>query len=255
VTSLATSPLRVYERLRWRTVLSSVTLPASPIFIIGHWRRGTTHLHNILCQDPSLGYVTTYHALAPDLLFEGERFLKPVLRKLAPTRRPMDNMAHSLDGPQEEEQAMACLSAYSIQHAWSFPRRAQHYFERYVLCQGLSTATLARWQVLYDGVLRKATLAMDGRRLILKNPANTGRIPLLLAMFPDAKFIHICRNPYTVFLSARHFQEQVTALCAFQRIARQKNTFDVTDEVVALVHRHWHFAFEEWGYAADGRVP
>jgi hypothetical protein len=171
---------------------------------------------------------------------------------------------------------------------------------------------------------------MDGRRLILKNPANTGRIPLLLAMFPDAKFIHIYRNPYTVFLSARHFQEQVTAMCAFQRITRaeieanalsfyrsmmqkfladrrlipegnlveirfedleadplaelhqvytslrlpgfaaaegafrryllsqsgyQKNTFDVTDEVVALVQRHWHFAFEEWGYAADGRVP
>ena len=43
------------------------------------------------------------------------------------------------------------------------------------------------------------------QRFLSKNPANTARIPLLLEMYPEARFIHIYRNPVDVILSTRHF--------------------------------------------------
>jgi omega-hydroxy-beta-dihydromenaquinone-9 sulfotransferase len=41
----------------------------------------------------------------------------------------------------------------------------------------------------------------DPRRLVLKSPTHTARIPTLLELFPDAKFVHITRDPYVLFSS------------------------------------------------------
>ena len=50
-----------------------------------------------------------------------------------------------------------------------------------------------------------AKLSTDyNRPLVLKSPPHTGRIRLLLELFPDARFVHIRRDPYTVFRSTRH---------------------------------------------------
>jgi len=40
--------------------------------------------------------------------------------------------------------------------------------------------------------------------LVLKSPCHTGRVRLLLKLFPKARFIFIHRNPYEVFLSGAH---------------------------------------------------
>ena len=37
-----------------------------PIFIVGHWRTGTTLLHEFLILDPRHGYPTTYECLEPN---------------------------------------------------------------------------------------------------------------------------------------------------------------------------------------------
>jgi hypothetical protein len=172
-------------------------------------------------------------------------------------------------------------------------------------------------------VLRKATLRTGGKRLVLKNPANSGRIRKLLKLFPDAKFVHLYRNPYDVFLSTwwayravvprsqvqeissvqveahvlrfyaqllRHYLAdraliptrnlvevkfedlEVAPLVQLRHVydglglpgfaqaepafraylastaGYQKNQYELTDEVIAKVNRHWQFAFAEWGY-------
>jgi D-3-phosphoglycerate dehydrogenase len=124
--SLATAPLRFYERRRYHGAVRRHALETPPVFVIGHWRSGTTHLHNLLCQDTCFGYVTTYQAIAPDLLFVGERTLKPLLRRVAPTRHAMDDVILSLDGPQEKELhvKVAPSSLYTVgRHAWPCPAR------------------------------------------------------------------------------------------------------------------------------------
>lgn len=42
--------------------ISKQSLHPEPIFILGAYRSGTTHLHNLLAQDPAFAYVTAYNA-------------------------------------------------------------------------------------------------------------------------------------------------------------------------------------------------
>ena len=44
-----------------------------------------------------------------------------------------------------------------------------------------------------------------GTQFLSKNPPHTGRVRELVKMFPNAKFIYLMRNPYTVFESTRSF--------------------------------------------------
>jgi hypothetical protein len=67
-------------------------------------------------------------------------------------------------------------------------------------------------------LLRKATLTNGGKRLVVKNCANTARIETLLELFPDAKFIHIHRNPYHVFLSTLHLYKTALPRSQLQNI-------------------------------------
>jgi len=202
--SLVTSPLRAYEWIRYNRLIKKSEIHPSPVIILGHWRTGTTHLQNLLCQDKKVGYVTTFQAMAPGFFLVGEKTIKPILEwivnHLYPTRM-IDNIPLSMDMPQEEEYAVANLCPYSFLHMFSFPRQAEWFFKRYVLFENLSESEAGELIDFYLEVLRKASFRTNGAPLVLKNPAHSGRLPSILKMFPHAKFIHIIRNPYDVYLS------------------------------------------------------
>ena len=42
------------------------------------------------------------------------------------------------------------------------------------------------------------------KRLLIKSPIHTARVPLLRKLFPKAKFVYIHRDPFEVFQSAAH---------------------------------------------------
>ena len=56
--SLLFGPARMCQRLRHHRTFENVKIKRDPIFILGPWRSGTTHLHNLLCQDRRFGYVS-----------------------------------------------------------------------------------------------------------------------------------------------------------------------------------------------------
>ena len=219
--TLLTSPLRVYERARYGRAVRRTQIQPEPIFIVGHWRTGTTYLHLLLCRDPQLGSVTTFQTLAPGFCLVGAGIIKRIvaywLEKGHPTRL-IDNVPLRIGAPQEEEFALANVTPHSFLHVFSFPRQAADLFARTTLFQGISPDALAEWSACYLEILRKATLHADGKRLILKNCAHTGRIRVLLDLFPDAKFIHMTRNPYDLFLSTRRLWEVVLWRSQLQEI-------------------------------------
>ena len=231
-----TGPLRLAERLRYGRAIRRTEIHPSPIFIIGHWRSGTTFLHHLLCQDRRFGYLTTFQAMAPGFFLIGrgriKGFLERETRKRYPTRL-IDNVPLFLDAPEEDEFALANMSPFSFLHGFSFPRRARYFFERYVLFEGIPQPELERWSATYLALLRKATLASGGRRLVLKNCANTARIRVLLRLFPEAKFIHIYRNPYRVFLSTLHLHRTVLPRSQLQRIGPE----EVRENVLSFYER------------------
>jgi hypothetical protein len=111
--------------------------------------------------------------------------------------------------------------------SWVFPRRAGHY-DRYLTLRGVKNGEIAEWQGAILWFAKKLTWKYR-KPLVLKSPPHTGRIRLLLEVFPDARFVHIHRDPYVVFQSARHtalkmidfFNLQHSALDAEERTIRQ----------------------------------
>lgn len=217
VTCVASGPLRLWESIRYRKRIAAVRVEP-PVFVIGHWRSGTTHLHNLFSQDRSLGYLSMYQAMVPGCSLVGERWLKPFLARVVPAKRPMDNMTWPIDAPQEEEIPLAKLTPYSLYVRFLFPRKAQHLFRRYVLLQDAPPRIAAEIKRKYYRLLQVATIHAGGRRLVLKNPVNTARVRLLLELFPDAKFVHIHRSPYDVFASTGHMHGSVLPITTLQSL-------------------------------------
>ena len=218
LTSLA-SPLRLAEWVRYGRQVAQTQIDPQPLFILGFARSGTTHLHNLLQRDPQYGTVSTFQATVPTFFLIGRGWLKRQMAKAVPATRPMDNVRLSLDAPVEEEVAVSNTCALSLLHHLSFPQRSRTYWDKYLTLQGLTKKELARWEQVYLNTLRKATLANGDRPLVLKSPNNTGRIPHLLRLLPEAKFIHIVRNPYVVYQSMRHMYRKTLPLFQLQDMA------------------------------------
>jgi hypothetical protein len=222
-TSVASVPLRMWESIRWGKQIRQVRIDLAPVFVIGHWRSGTTHLHNLMSQDPALAYVSMYQAMAPNCSLVAERWLKPLLARIVPANRPMDNMTWPVDAPQEDEIPLAKLTPYSFYLRALFPRQSPHLFRKYVLLQGAPASVGAELKRKYYRLLQVATLRAGGKRLVLKNPVNTARLRMLLDLFPDAKFIHVYRCPYDVFASTSHLYDRMLPITTLQRIRRADN--------------------------------
>ena len=95
---------------RYDKLLRDKPLEHAPVFILGHWRSGTTFVHNVLACDRHFGYCTTYQTVFPHLMMWGQPFFKKTMSWLMPDHRPTDNMELAVDLPQEEEFALSNMT-------------------------------------------------------------------------------------------------------------------------------------------------
>jgi hypothetical protein len=153
--------------------------------------------------------VTSYQSNMQPIALVGQGWIPRLLEGRLPSRRPMDNVAITLDGPQEEEIGVVNSTADAPFHFMSFPRALPEIYDRYVCDLERDPVTADRWKRAYLDVLRKATILSNGKRLLLKTPPNTGRIRTLLEMFPEAAFVNIVRNPYRVYQSMRNMYRKI----------------------------------------------
>jgi hypothetical protein len=218
---LVTTPLRLIEKWKFEKKIQDVTIE-KPIFIIGHWRSGTTFLHYILGKDKNLGYVSTMDTLDPSVFLTFEKLLKRIVANSLPEKRPMDNLEMGTDLPYEEEYAIANLSPYSFYHAWYFPRAINEYFRRYVLYEDVKNDIIENWKQVYLSFLKKISYKHQGKQIIIKSLVDTAKIKILLEMFPDAKFIHQYRNPYEVYMSTWKLYASILPLFSFQHIDKEE---------------------------------
>jgi hypothetical protein len=170
-----------------------------PIFILGHWRTGTTLLHELLVLDPRFGYPSTYECLQPNHFLLTEGLVTRYLQFLVPAHRPMDNMKAGFDRPQEDEFALCMMGQPSPYLSIAFPNNPPQ-CQNFLDLEGVDPGALRSWKRTLKRFLKQVTYK-SGKRLVLKSPPHTARIKVLREMFPGALFIHIVRDPYVVFPS------------------------------------------------------
>ena len=236
--NLINLPFRIYERIFINPRISAREPGKAPVFIIGHWRSGTTHLHNILCRDPQMGYTSTYQSVFPDTLFSwlGRFLFEGFARLLIPGKRAGDNVRLGTRLPQEEEFALGDKTPVCFYYFWMFPRRILEYYDRFVRMNGLSSKSRESWRSDYRLLLAKALRDTGRARFLSKNPPNTGRIRFILETFPDAKFIHIHRNPVEVFLSTRNFFRKMMPHLQLQTVNEERLENDIFEVYKMLMH-------------------
>ena len=68
--------LRLLQKGLYGTGPENTQLKQPPVFIIGHWRTGTTLLHELLILDPRHNFPNTYQCLEPNHFLLTEKFFK-----------------------------------------------------------------------------------------------------------------------------------------------------------------------------------
>ena len=225
VVSLFHTLLRWLQQAWYGSRLERTPLRHAPLFIVGHWRTGTTLLHELLILDPRHTFPNTYQCLEPNHFLLTERLVKRYLSFLMPSRRPMDNMAAGWDKPQEDEFALCMMGQPSPYLTIAFPNRPPQDQEAFSL-EGLSPRQRQGWKQAFLRFLKRLTFK-DPRRLVLKSPTHSCRIRTLLELFPDARFVHIVRDPYVVFPSTVNLWKSL-----YRKHGLQKPTFAGLNEYV-----------------------
>ncbi len=179
--------------------IARTKIEQQPIFILGHWRTGTTLLHELLVLDPRHTFPDNYACFAPSHFVLSRRVLAPMIQWMFPNRRPVDAMALRWDSPQEDEFALCNLGARSPYLTMAFPNRPPQ-DQEYLTLEGLAAADSDRWKQTLLWFLKCITFRRP-KRIVLKSPPHTGRVKALVEMFPDARFVHIVRDPFVVFPS------------------------------------------------------
>jgi len=211
--SVLTSAVQTVEDALYKRRLSQVPV-SPPLFVLGHFRSGTTHLHNLLSLDERFGHPTMFEVNFPQSFKLTESWLWWILQALMPSSRPMDNMSVGADTPQEDEWAQVAMTQMSPYVGWSFPHSIDNY-EKYWTLNEASEAERHTWQQSLLWFCRKLE-STHGRPTVLKSPAHTCRVRWLLPIFPQARFVHVHRNPYDVFRSTQRLWHKIRPFCQLQ---------------------------------------
>ena len=209
-----------------------------PIFILGHWRSGTSYLQNILVNDRNFNYPTLLQVTFPDTFLTIQDRMNSK-RHYQSIIRPMDNVQISTKSPGEEEVAIWTMSSIS-----SIGNRLlqdkEKYFDKFLTFENASKEDYLGWESNFIYFLRKISIN-DKRQLLLKSPEHTARIKLLLDIFPEAKFINIRRNPIDVFQSTKHLYNKVIKPSYFHEVSEDH----LVDRIIQIYKTMYDSYFRE----------
>lgn len=233
-------PVRLVERLVYDRAIRSHEFSVPPVFVLGHWRSGTSYLQTLLYLDPRFTTSTIYRSLFSDVFYLTERWLKPLLTvccRVLGVQYAIQRAALNLDTPAEGDLGLCCLSS-RFSYTWGhvFPSRFSQWMERQVLSP--SEEALAGWLDGYDYFLRKLSYGSGGKGVVVKSPGDTARLTVLAKRYPEAKFIYIHRGQEDVFHSNRYLWDVILKEHGLQHIGEEQVDTLIVENYAALLSRY-----------------
>ncbi len=244
------SLLKPLQDSRYNKLLADEPLENDPVFILGHWRSGTTFVHNVFSCDRHFGYNTTYQTVFPHLMMWGQPFFKKNMSWLMPDKRPTDNMELAVDLPQEEEFALSNMMPYTYYNFWFLPKYMQEYADKYLLFEGIPDEELEVFEKVFTKLIKISLWNTGGTQFLSKNPPHTGRVKELVKMFPNAKFIYLMRNPYTVFESTRSFFTNTIQPLKLENISNEQ----IEENILSIYAKLYHKFEEDKKFVPEGNL-
>lgn len=197
--AISNSMMRLVQQALFRRAVERTEITKPPVFILGHWRSGTTYLHELMMQDQRFNTPTSYQCFQPHHFIISQWLVTRLFWWLMPGKRPMDNVSLDWNSPQEDEFALCAMGVPSSYRSIAFPNDPPVDLQ-YLNMQGLSARQLEEWQQALLWFVKLVTY-YGGGQVLLKSPPHTGRLKILAELFPGAKFIHLVRDPYSLYPS------------------------------------------------------
>lgn len=236
--SISTSAGRISEELLVGRKVREQRV-SQPIFVLGHWRSGTTHLQNLFSVDDRFAYPQFLDTMSPHTFLTSGAITANTFGRMIPsTRFELDNIPFRAEAPYEDEFALAIMTGLSPYLSWAFPESSARY-DRYLTIDDMALDEHERWSEAMVLFAQKVTLKY-GKRLVLKSPTHTARIRMLLELFPDAKFVHIHRHPFSVYRSTKHLQSN-----SRQYFSMQQREYDDHERILAMYGKMYDAYFAQ----------
>ena len=218
--SVWSSIFAALENFRYESKFKNLSCTPDPVFIIGHWRTGTSLLFKLMSLDDQFTAPTLFQVAEPDSLLTSHSYYKPIMKALVNGTRPMDNVIMGVDEPQEDEYAIYRLTGNSPLEQLVFPERDAYFLQRWIDNMApteINGTSEKKLKVFFT----KIQFHKNGK-ILSKNPFHSFRIRQLRDQFPNARFIRIHRHPYNV----------VPSTINMWNILQRENTLNVN------IHEH-----------------
>ena len=213
LSGLIAEPFAWIQSLYFGSRIQSSRCPDDPVVIIGHWRSGTTYLHQLLAADPCAATARNHFTMVPQAALLLKPWLRVLLRTVMTRQRPIDAVPWGPDDPQEDEVGLARLTMETNMAGVALPLQYLRHFRHCVL----DCSPQFEQQLLH---FTKLTWLQDGagkHHLVIKNSAHTARVGLLLRLFPRARFIYLHRRPIDSIRSLVIVKQRLASLMGLQR--------------------------------------
>ncbi len=235
------------EDWRYRRRVRKTRLHEPPLYLLGHWRSGTTFLQFLLGRDPNLVFHSKFQTFFPKSFLLTEETVKPIAKTFLngfsgiSAWRNGISLDMELDTPSEiEVSLMNEGSPVSFHWGHVFPRSWRYYFDRFLFQDGLTRREIRQWERDVHRLNRKVQLKHPQSRLMVKNPGDTARVNRILALYPDARFVFLHRDPYDVFYSNIKLWQNLLKNLSLQHMPKGE-----LKQAILYTYRRMHKAYLE----------
>ncbi|MGH9958126.1 MAG: sulfotransferase [Pyrinomonadaceae bacterium] len=236
------------QSARYHKALNSETIHVTPVFVVGHWRSGTTLLHELLGRDPKGSMPTCLECFLPHVCLLLSEDWASRLPAYLPAVRPMDAVQLGWDRGQEDEFFFCNRGLRTPYYRFAFPQRwtcADDFWGLFSMTEHEEQQFVANLFLLLKIIqLRRRRAKRSIERVVLKSPTHTARIAFLnhslsTHLKERPRFLHIVRNPFEIYLSTERLWQR---MCDDQGLHAPKFDAGELSHFIVTIFRKMHEA-------------